>query len=208
MMVSCGGGKGTSAGDIGDTRLYPTLLTDDVSTYVSDSGYTRYHITAPQWLMYEEADTPFWKFPEGIYLERFDDGMNIIATFRADSAYYWSTMKRWRFDGRVNMRNTDGDRFATPHLYWDQNLHKVYSDSFMHIERNERIIEGYGFESNEQMTRYTILHPQMILPVDRMRAERRDTTATDASTDTTAIAALPAPQEASATTTTTTQDNQ
>ena len=98
--------------------------------------------------------------------------MNPNATFRADSATYLSSRKLWRFDGNVNMRNTDGDRFATPQLFWDQNLRRVYSDSFMHIERAERIIEGYGFESNEAMTEYTILHPQMILPIDRMRAER------------------------------------
>ena len=72
------------------------------------------------------------------------------------------------------MRNTDGDRFATPQLFWDQNERRVYSDSFMHIERAERIIEGYGFESNEAMTEYTVLHPQMILPIDRMRAEREE----------------------------------
>lgn len=169
LMQACGGKKKDSAGDIGNTRLYPTVATDDVSTYVSDSGYTRYHITAPRWLMYEEADTPYWDFPDGLYMERYDDAMEVDATFRADSARYWSALKLWRFDGRVNMRNAEGDRFATPQLFWDQNRSKVYSDSFMHIDRQQRVIEGYGFESNEQMTTYTILHPQMILPVDRSR---------------------------------------
>ncbi|MDE5573915.1 MAG: hypothetical protein K2I94_09250, partial [Muribaculaceae bacterium] len=28
----------------------PTMLTRDVSTLISDSGYTRYHIIAPLWL--------------------------------------------------------------------------------------------------------------------------------------------------------------
>lgn len=171
-VISCGDDKTDSIGDIGDARNYPTMTTTDVSSYVSDSGYTRYHITAPVWYMYEEADTPHWTFPEGLYLEKYDNDMNINATFTADSATYLSARKLWRFDGRVNMRNTDGDRFATPQLYWDQNQRSVYSDSFMHIVRQDRIIEGYGFESNEAMTEYTILNPQMILPVDRMRAQR------------------------------------
>lgn len=172
VAVSCGEEKKEVIADIDDSRNYPTMLTTDVSTFVSDSGYTRYHITAPLWIMYEEADTPHWNFPEGMYLEKFDNDMNPNATFRADSATYLSARKLWRFDGNVNMRNTDGDRFATPQLFWDQNARRVYSDSFMHIERAERIIEGYGFESNEAMTEYTVLHPQMILPIDRMRAER------------------------------------
>ncbi|MDE6086364.1 MAG: LPS export ABC transporter periplasmic protein LptC [Muribaculaceae bacterium] len=164
---------------IDDSKHFPTMLTTDVSTFISDSGYTRYHVEAPLWIMYEEADTPFWTFPQGIDMQKFDDSMAINATFRADSATYFSVLKTWRFDGNVNMRNTDGDRFATPQLFWDQNSKRVYSDSFMHIERDERIIEGYGFESNDQMTEYTILHPQMILPIDRMRKERADREAQD-----------------------------
>lgn len=171
-VISCGDDKNERIAEIDNADKAPTMLTTDVSTYVSDSGYTRYHITAPLWIMYEEADTPYWTFPDGMYLEKFDDDMNTDATFRADSATYLSSRKIWRFDGNVNMRNTDGDRFATPQLFWDQNTRRVYSDSFMHIVRSERIIEGYGFESNEAMTEYTILHPQMILPLDRMRAER------------------------------------
>lgn len=175
LLVACGN-KDAVGIDIGDTRLYPTLATDEVSTFITDSGYTRYHITADRWLMYENADTPYWKFPEGIFLEQFNDTMAIIATFRADSALYYSTRKIWKFDGRVNMRNTQGNRFATPQLYWDQNLKKIYSDSFMHIERDNRFIEGYGFESNEQITEYTILKPQMILPVERRRPVVNDST--------------------------------
>lgn len=179
VIVSCGDEKTNTVADITDMRNIPTMLTTDVSTYVSDSGYTRYHITAPMWCVYEEADTPHWTFPNGMNLEKYDDDMNIDATFRADSATYLSSRKLWRFDGNVNMRNTDGDRFATQQLFWDQNSRKVYSDSFMHIERSERIIEGYGFDSNEAMTEYTILHPQMILPIDRMKAEREERRAND-----------------------------
>ena len=62
------------------------------------------------------------------------------------------------------MRNVDGDRFLTQQLFWDQNARKVYSDSFIHIERSDRIIEGYGFISNEQMTDYTIRRPSGIFP--------------------------------------------
>lgn len=179
ILTACGN-KDAGGVDIGDTRFFPTLATDSVSTFVSDSGYTRYHITADRWLMFEEADTPFWSFPDGLFLQRFDDTMAVEATFRADSAIYWSTKKIWQFDGRVNMRNTDGDRFATPQLFWNQNEKRVYSDSFMHIERADRVIEGYGFESNEQITKYTVSNPQMILPVERKQrpAATGDTTGT------------------------------
>ena len=183
-VASCDNDKEKNVPDIGDSRHYPTMLTTDVSTFISDSGYTRYHITAPLWLMFEEIDTPEWKFPDGVFLEKFDDDMKPTDNFRADSATYYSSLKLWRFDGNVKMLNVDGDRFATQQLFWNQNTHKVYSDSFMHIERAERIIEGYGFESNENMTEYTVLRPQMILPIDRMRAERNEQQQADSTAST------------------------
>ena len=66
------------------------------------------------------------------------------------------------------MRNLQGDRFLTEQLFWNQSQRKVYSDSFIHIERVDRTLEGIGFVSNEQMTSYTIRRPTAILPTGDM----------------------------------------
>lgn len=154
-----------------DPETFPTMLTTDVSTLVSDSGYTRYHITADLWLMFDEAEEPHWKFPDGLYMEKYNDSMEVEATFRSDSALYLSQKRRWQFDGNVRMKNVDGDRFATEQLFWDQEQQKVYSDSFVHIERPDRILEGYGFVSNEQMTEYTILNVSGIFPTPQRKED-------------------------------------
>ena len=49
----------------------PVLITDSVTTLISDSGITRYRIEALQWLIYDKTDTPYQEFPKGIYLEQF-----------------------------------------------------------------------------------------------------------------------------------------
>ena len=162
-----------------DPGLFPTMRTVNVSTLVSDSGFTRYHITAPIWLMYDNAKEPHWSFPDGLDMERYDDNREVEATFRSDSATYFNAKRLWRFDGDVRMRNTGGDRFATEQLFWDQQNGKVYSDSFIHIERTDRVLEGMGFESNEQMTEYTILDVQGIFPTP----ERRDSTSRSKKSD-------------------------
>ena len=152
-----------------DPASTPTMLTRNVSTLISDSGYTRYHITAPLWLMFENAEEPNWKFPDGLDIEKYDNDMNTDATVVCDSATYLSQRRLWRLDGNVRMRNTAGDRFLTQQLFWDQQKHTVYSDSFIHIERSDRIIEGYGFLSNEKMTAYTVNKPSGIFPVPERR---------------------------------------
>lgn len=150
---------------ITDPASTPTMLTRNVSTLISDSGYTRYHITSPLWLMFENAEEPNWKFPVGLDIEKYDNDMKTDATVVCDSATYLSQRRLWRLDGNVRMRNTAGDRFLTQQLFWDQQKHTVYSDSFIHIERSDRIIEGYGFLSNEKMTAYTVNRPSGIFPV-------------------------------------------
>lgn len=159
-----------------DGNTTPTMVTDSVNSFVSDSGITRYRIESPIWLMYDNADEPYWYFPQGIALEQFDDSMSVQAHVQSDTARYFSRLKLWKLDGNVRMRNINRDKFLTEQLFWNQNTHKVYSDSFVHIERGNRILEGYGFVSNENITSYTIRQPSGIIPTDEF--EKRDSTKT------------------------------
>lgn len=164
ILTACSEDRRETIAISADPETFPTMKTLNVSTMISDSGYTRYHITTPLWLMFEEAQDPHWNFPEGIFVVKFDTAMVEDGTFTADTALYFSKKKLWRFDRNVRMRNVNGDRFLTQQLFWDQVTHKIYSDSFIHIERPDKVIEGYGFESNENMTAYTIRRPSGIFP--------------------------------------------
>lgn len=166
--------------NVGDGLTTPTMATDDVSTLISDSGYTKYHLTARLWQMFEDAQEPFWKFPYGLYLEQYDDGMRTEATVVCDSAIYYSRKRLWQLDGNVIMVNTDADSFLTQQLFWDQMSRKIYSDSFVHIVRTDRIIEGYGLESDQSMKFYSVNRPTAILPAgDFRKPKTADTIAGD-----------------------------
>ena len=145
-----------SAGDV------PTMMTRDVETLISDSGVTRYRINTPVWYMYDEVQEPYWKFPEGLKLVKFDNFFRTEATVDADSATYFKNKQVWRLDGNVNISNVMNEKFLTQQLY---------SDSFIHIERTDRVLEGYGFESNEQMTRYTIKRVSGIFPASEFKSK-------------------------------------
>lgn len=153
------------------------MATSDVSTLISDSGYTRYHLTAPAWLMFEDAEEPFWRFPGGLELQQYDLEMKPTSNVVCDSAIYYSRKRLWELEGNVVMVNTEADSFLTQKLFWDQNARKIYSDSFIHIVRTDRIIEGYGFESDQSMRYFTVNHPTAILPVER--GAKKDSVETD-----------------------------
>ncbi len=171
VAVGCGQSKKETFSIDADPESFPTMKTLNVSTLISDSGYTRYHITTPLWLMFEEAKDPHWDFPDGLFLLQFDNNMVESSSFTADTARYFSARKLWKFDRNVKMRNVQGDRFMTQQLFWDQTAEKLYSDSFIHIERADRIIEGYGFISNQELTSYTIRQPSGIFPTSDFRRD-------------------------------------
>ena len=152
-----------------DPERVPTMTSHDVQTVISDDGRTRYRITTPTWLMFEEARKPHWIFPQGVKAEELDSAFETISSIKCDSAYYDELAQLWDLQGNVNITNIEGDVIQTNQLFWNQNEHKLYSESFIHIEKAGRIIEGYGYESNEQLTTYTLHRVEAIFPVDESR---------------------------------------
>lgn len=163
VVSGCKEGDPVGMGNI-DASKTPTMMTRNVETLISDSGVTRFRIVTPIWYVYDEVDDPYWRFPEGLNLDKYDNFFRREATVEADSALYLKNKQIWRLDGHVVINNVMGEKFLTNQLFWDQRQHKLYSDSFIHIERPDKVLEGYGFDSNEQLTRYTIRKVSGIFP--------------------------------------------
>lgn len=51
-----------------------------------------------------------------------------------------------------------GVTLTTDELIWKNKTKKISSDKFVRIISNEEIIEGYGFESDQNLTNYTIFN--------------------------------------------------
>lgn len=167
LFPACGGGRKLDVGAaIAERDSLPLLATKGVSTLISDSGMIRYRIDTEEWLIFDRKDPPHWAFEKGVYLEQFDTLFHKEASIKADTAYYFERDKLWKLKGRVNINNRKGEQFDTELLFWNQSTRKIYSDRFIRIQQPDRIITGYGFDSNEQMTIYTIHNIEGIFYVD------------------------------------------
>ena len=173
VTTSCKDDSSLDTADVDTSVVIPTMLTRDVETLISDSGVTRYRIVTPIWYVYDEVEEPYWRFPEGLNLNKYDNFFRTEATVRADSAIYLKRKQTCQLDGNVSISNVMNEKFLTQQLFWDQRTHKLYSDSFIHIERTDRVLEGYGFESNEQLTRYTIKKVSGIFPASEFKSKGR-----------------------------------
>ena len=148
-----------------DPETTYTLRTTDYTTQFSDSGITRYRAIAKEFLKFDKAKEPFSYFPEGIYVEKFDTLFNIEASLKADTAYNYEKKGLWKLIGNVRVENLEGKKFETSLLFWDQKEEKVYSDKYIRIQEDDKIITGIGFESNQNMTQYKIFNSQGVFPV-------------------------------------------
>lgn len=165
-MFSCGGETLDQTSFYVENRSKtPKLKTDSITTLVSDSGITRYRLSALQWMIFDRDTHPYWDFPKGIYVERFDEEYNVDAFVQSDKARYNQTTQIWKLDQNVIAQNLAGEKFETQQMYWDQRNERIYSDSLITITQSNKIIIGFGFESNQNFTRYVIRNPQGIFPV-------------------------------------------
>lgn len=184
LSVACSGRKKIVGEAITERDSLPIMETKGVSTLISDSGIIRYRLQAEDWRVFDKKKPPYWAFEEGVYLETFDTLFQMEANIKADTAYYYEKQKLWKLMGNVVIRNLKGEKFNTELLYWDQNTEKVYSDRFIRIEQPDRIITGRGFDSNQQMTKYTIHKPEGIFYLEDSGVVAADTTQTTQITQT------------------------
>jgi len=166
LFSACSGNHKKLGAAITERDSLPIMDTRGVTTLISDSGITRYRINTEEWQIYDRKSPSYWSFQKGIYLEKFDSVFNVEASIKADTAYYYDKKRLWELLGHVVIKNLKGETFNTEQLYWDQNKQKVYSDRFIRIEQPDKIITGRGFESNQQMTIYTIRKPEGIFYVN------------------------------------------
>lgn len=153
------------------------MTTRDVSTYISDSGVVRYKIITDEWAVFDRLDPSMWSFEKGIYLEKFNNDLSIAATIVADTAYYYDKQELWELRGNVHIENEQDEQFDTQHLFWNQQTKKVYSDLYIRIRQQKRIITGVGFTSNQEFTNYTIKQTQGIFPIKEEPNQPNDSTA-------------------------------
>ena len=166
FLISCSKENTEKIGAIKDRSKMAQLHATEITTIISDSGITRYRISASQWDIFDRAAQPHWNFPKGIHFEKFNLDLKVDANIHSNYARYNVNEEKWELRGKVRATNLQGELFETEQLFWSEREKRIYSDSLIKITQVRHIITGIGFESDESMTRYTIRKPQGIFPIE------------------------------------------
>ncbi|MCH5218252.1 MAG: LPS export ABC transporter periplasmic protein LptC [Muribaculaceae bacterium] len=169
LLAACGEDDKLGVTNAVDASKMPQLSTRDVSTLISDSGYTKYKVVTPLWNVFGGTDKEaYWDFPEGVYLRQLDHDLKVVSTVAADSAVYFPNRKLWELYGNVEIDQENKAYFFSQRIFFDDKQKRIFSDTFIHIKTPTQILEGIGFESNENMTQYRVLQPTGMFPTHQL----------------------------------------
>jgi LPS export ABC transporter protein LptC len=122
----------------------------NVTSYLSQGGRMKAKLTAPLMLRYFDS-VPRVEFPNSLHVDFYNDSMQVESYLDAKKAWYYEQQSRILLTDSVVVIRIDGDTLKTNELYWEQNLHKLYTTKDVEIRQKTKTIFGKGFESDEQL---------------------------------------------------------
>ncbi len=138
----------------------PVVEASNFETMYTDSGEVRFSLKAPKLLQFEADGKTYIEFPEGIELIKFDENQNIISSITADYAKNFEKEEKWEAKNNVVATNAQGDTLKTEHLIWEEKTEKIYTEEFVRIIRDDQVITGIGFESDQSLQNWRIKNPK------------------------------------------------
>ena len=146
--------------DLKEPLIYdgPLRVGENVELDYTEDNRVKVKMTAPMALEFENGDN---EFPEGIYLEFYDETGKLESTLRANEAYYFKKDHLWRGRGKVEVKNLGkNEQLNTEELFWKPADEKIYTDKFVTIRQQSDVIYGQGLEAKQDMSDYIIKKPE------------------------------------------------
>ncbi len=126
-----------------------------VTSYLSTGGKLKAKLSAPFMLRYYDS-VPRVEFPNTLHVDFYNDSMQVESYLNAKKAYYYEQQSRVILNDSVVVIRINGDTLKTNELFWEQNLHKLFTNSNVEIRQKTKTIFGKGFESDETLKNFRI----------------------------------------------------
>lgn len=148
-------------------EVVPTESSTDLRVMFTDSGNLEFRMLAAQMDHYVlGVSEPYSEFTKGIYIESYDKTNKVKSTMKADYAIRYETSKKMEAKKNIEIVNENGERLKTEHLVWDEETHKIISDTYVEIRTNKEVIQGSGLIANEDFSEWEIQNVTGTIPVN------------------------------------------
>lgn len=157
---------GCNPSDVKEPLVYdgPMRIGENVELYYTEDNRVKVKMIAATVHEFESGDR---EFPNGLYLEFYDETGQLESTLRANEAYYFKKENQWRGRGKVEVKNlAKNEQLNTEELFWKPAEEKIYTDKFVTIRQQSDVIYGQGLEAKQDMSDYVIKKPEGEFSID------------------------------------------
>ncbi len=130
----------------------------DVDMLYSEKDRIKVKMKAKRILELKNGDQ---EFPEGLYLEFYNELGVMTSTLKANQAYYFKKENQWRGRGKVEVINLERkQQLNTEELFWSPATKKIFTEKFVTIKLETEVIYGTGLDAVQDLSTYTIKKPE------------------------------------------------
>lgn len=164
FVYGCGGGKPI----VDDNAVKPTMTSDNLTITNYENGRMIYRFETPHMVRYENKDTAYMIFDQGVYIVTFDDStMEVKSWLKAKYAIYRETIDEWEARDSVVAQDKGGKTLYTDLLFWDHPKHRITSPIETKVVDGEESVIGLeGFESDEELNNIEFFNSKGRILVD------------------------------------------
>lgn len=136
----------------------PLSEAEEVTMYYTEMEVVKVMLKAKKIFEFQNGDQ---EFPEGIYIEFYDEFGKKTSTLKANSAYFFKDENKWRGRGAVEVINIEKqEQLNTEELFWKRDTKKIFTDKFVTIKLQNEMIYGTGLEADQDLSNYQIKNPE------------------------------------------------
>lgn len=136
----------------------PNREAEDVTMLYAEKDKLKIKLTGKRVLEFENGDR---EFPEGLFLEFFNEQGALISTLSANHAYFFKREYQWRGRGHVEVKNLETkEQLNTEELYWKPDTKRIFTDMFVTIREVNDVVYGVGLDAAQDLSEYVIRHPK------------------------------------------------
>ena len=176
MLLSCG----ENIPRVDNVNEISVQETDDLRITHSVNGKFRYHITSPKVFDYSMNEEPYQEFPQGGFIQIYNDSLVLETTIFAKYAIHHIKPKElWMATDSVVVHNlVKGQSLYTDTLYWDTEKREIYTDSYVKVVTPDMVMPGeHGMRSDEQFRDYvfkSVRNSELFYSNDKFKGKTKD----------------------------------
>jgi LPS export ABC transporter protein LptC len=136
----------------------PLSEAEEVTMFYTEKEVVKVMLKAKKIFEFQNGDQ---EFPEGIYIEFYDELGKKTSTLKANSAYFFKDENKWRGRGAVEVINIEKqEQLNTEELFWRRDTKKIFTDKFVTIKLQNEVIYGTGLDADQDLSNYQIKNPE------------------------------------------------